>query len=109
MTPEEENDVFLKDCIDSLHQLPKSREAAFESGSTLFLHTKGCRNGHLPVRFTSDNRCTVCKRKSVRKSFLSNKKQRYKSAVEYQKKRYREQPEFRAASTLRDMLKRTLS
>lgn len=109
MTPEEENKFFLKDCIDNLDLLPKSRDEALSLGVKLFIYRKGCRNGHSPVRFTSDNRCAVCKRRSFRKNFLMNKKKRYKEAVEYQKKRYREQPSFKASCILRDSVKRAFS
>ena len=106
MTPEEENRIFLKDCIDSLELLPTSREEGIENGSILFLHTVGCRNGHVPVRFVSVNRCAVCVRRSRKKTFAINKKKRYKDAVEYQKRRYKDDVKFRAASMLRDSVKR---
>lgn len=106
MTPEEENKLFLKDCIDSLDSLPTSREDALTEGSILFVHTVGCRNGHAPIRFASVNRCAVCVRRSRKKTLTINKKKIYKCTVERQKRRYKEDVKFRAACMLRDSVKR---
>ena len=106
MNSEQENATYLKDCIDKLDLLATTAEEARVRGEFVFLHSKPCRNGHLPVRLTSTNRCAVCTRRGTRRYFDENKEKAYKSLVRRQKERYKSDPGFRAASILRDCIKR---
>lgn len=106
MNTEEENEIYLKDCIDRLDELATTADEARLKGDFVFIHSKPCRNGHLPVRLTSTNRCAVCTRRGKRRYFNENKEKAYKSMVRRQKERYRSDPKFRASAILRDCIKR---
>lgn len=106
MYNEEENRLYLKDCIDTWEELPSIREEAKEINSILYKCKYGCRNNHLPVRYTSNGRCAVCVRRSKRKYFINNKESLYKALVRRQVQRYKEDPVFKAGAILRDCIKR---
>lgn len=103
---EEENKLYLSDCIDKWESLPNSREEAKEINSILYKCKYGCRNNHLPIRFTSNGRCAACVRRSKRKHFLDNKESYYKYAVRRQVERLKTDPAFIAASLIRECVKR---
>lgn len=106
MYNEEENTAYLEDCIDTWEDLPNTRVEAKEINSLLYKARWGCRNDHLPVRFTSNGRCVVCVRKSKRNHFLQNKNKYYKSSVRRQIERSKTDPTFIAASIIRECVKR---
>jgi len=103
---EEENNKYLKDLVEIIDQLPNSLEEARVSKSIYYKPKNGCRNGHLPFRYTSTGRCVACVRKSKKKHFEDNKEKYYKQAVARQNERYKNDPKFRASSLLRDSVKR---
>lgn len=103
---EEENKTYLEDLIAIIDFLPETQEIAKQQNSLYYKVKHGCRNGHLPIRYSSTARCVACVRKSKKKHFENNKERYYKQAVARQNERYKTDPKFKAASLLRDSVKR---